>query len=70
MLAFWGREPLERRCRCLQRTWVIQLHATLAGVLLREPIAMVAGLVTPHYKTLQKQRENGGIERGGEYGEQ
>lgn len=32
-----------------------------AGVLLREPIAMVAGPVTPHYKTLQKQREKRGI---------
>lgn len=41
---FMGCEPVERCCRCLQRTWVIQLHTTLAGALLREPIAMVAGL--------------------------
>lgn len=61
MVAFWGREQVERRCRCLQRTWVIPLHATLAGALLREPIAMVAGLVTPHYKTMQKERESRGI---------
>lgn len=39
-----------------QRAVVSQRHATIASVLLREPIAMVARPVTPHYKTLQKQR--------------
>lgn len=55
--AFRGCEPIEGCCRCLQRTWAVRFHATIAGALLREPIAMVAGLVTSHYKTLQKERE-------------